>query len=103
MDHAIDLVVTAILFICGLVFEFVGFIDGWVARLMLSVGIPPGVQLLILIVVAIVVIAYVFRVLGRLLAGLVLVLLVLLVLHKAFPDVQVSPQYYLHLPGEVHT
>lgn len=101
MDHAIDLVVTAIVIIGGIVFAAAGLVDTLVAGAMHTLGIPPGVQFLILAVVAIVLMAYAVRALGQLLAGLILVLLVLVLLHHAFPDVQVPPHFYFHLPGEV--
>jgi hypothetical protein len=106
MDHAIDIVVSAIVFLGGLVFEFIGFIDAFLASLMAAAGIPPSIQLIILIIAAIIIMAYAIRALGGLFIALLLVLLVLLVLHKAFPGAHM-PNFNLPLPGSaagtVHT
>jgi hypothetical protein len=105
MDHAIDLVVAAIVFLGGLVFEAVTFIDAFLASLMSSAGIPASLQLVILIIAAIIIMAFAIRALGGLFVGLLLVLLVLLVLHKAFPGMH-PPSLTLPLPGAqggVHT
>jgi hypothetical protein len=102
MDHLINLVLSAILFLGSLVFAVIGFIDGFLASLMSAIGIPPQAQLIILLVAAIIIMAYAIRALGGLFAILLLILLVLLVLHQAFPGFHM-PSYTFPPAGTVNT
>jgi hypothetical protein len=86
----------------GLVFTFIAFIDGFLASLMAAAGIPPAAQLGILIVVAIIIAAYAIRALGGLFAILLVILLALLLLHQAFPDIHM-PTYTIPTAGSVNT
>jgi hypothetical protein len=102
MDHAINIVLSAILFLGGLVFEFVGFIDAFLASLMAAAGIPANIQLAILIIVAIIIMAYAIRALGGLFGALLVILLILLILHQAFPGIH-PPNLSLPIAGSVAT
>jgi hypothetical protein len=88
LDHAIALVTTALLFIGTLVLEFIGWVDGFLATLMTRAGINPNAQIALLIGVSIILAVAAIRRLGRLLTALVIVLLVLLLLHKAMPGME---------------
>ena len=99
MTHAIDLLVTIILALAGLVMEVIGAIDGLLAALMTSAGIPPQVQLILLIAMALVLVIAAIRLLGGIFAGLIVVLLVLLVVHQLLPGMEV-PNF--HQPGWLH-
>ncbi|MCF3947957.1 hypothetical protein AiwAL_12740 [Acidiphilium sp. AL] len=103
MTHATDVVVSVILALAGLVMDFVAYIDGLLAALMTSGGIPPNVQTILLVVVAVSLVILAIRVLGRLFAALIIVLLLV---HKLFPGMEVPqghPPAWLHLPGWPHT
>ncbi|HEY1857302.1 hypothetical protein [Acidocella sp.] len=102
MTHAINLVVSAILTLAGLVMELIGVIDGFLVTLMTSVGLPPLLQVLILIGVALWLVVAAFRVLGRVFALLILILVVLLLVHWMMHGGGVhrfNPMQDLHIPG----
>ena len=106
MTHATDVVVSVILALASLVMDFVAYIDGLLAALMTSGGIPPNVQTILLVVVAVGLVVLAIRVFGRVFAALIIVLLVLLLVHKLFPGMEVPqghPPAWLHLPGRLHT
>jgi hypothetical protein len=91
LTHAIDLVVAAILFLAGLVMDVIGVIDSYLADMMSYAGLPPLIQTIILIAVAIWLIVLAIRLLGGVFSGLIIVLLVLLVLHRVFPHLELPP------------
>ncbi len=97
MDHAIGLVMFALLTIAGLVMEGIGFIDGLLASVMTALHVPPNAQIILLVVAALFLAIAALRALGGVIGALLIVLLVLLLLHMALPGVQVPPA---HLPDE---
>jgi hypothetical protein len=107
VTHAINMLVLVILTLAGLVMEFIGFIDGILAAAMTSMGIPPNAQAILLLVAAIVLVVFAIRAFGRIFAALIIVLLVLLVVHKVFPGMQVprgpTPAWLHAVPGQLHT
>ena len=106
MTHAIDLVVSIIMTLAGLVMEAIGVADAFLAGLMTSAGLPPNVQLIVLIVVALMLIVFAIRVLGGVFGVLLIVLLILLIVHRLVPGMQVphgSLPVQLQQLGTVHT
>jgi hypothetical protein len=99
MSHAIDLVVSAILTLAGLVMAVVGAIDGFLVTMMSAAGLPPLLQLLILIAVAVWVVVMALRLLGGVFAVLLLILFVLLLVHWVMPGSGPHPGPGLHIPG----
>ena len=89
MQHAIDLVLSLILLLCGLVLSAVGFVDAFLGALMTKAGIGGQAQTLILIVVAVLLVVGVLRRLGGVFSFLVVVLLLLLLLRWAMPGLHV--------------
>ena len=85
MNHAIDLVVSALLTLAGLVMALVSAIDSVLGAAMSAVGLPPLLQFLVLIGVAIWVLVVALRLLGRVFALLLLILFVLLLVHWIMP------------------
>jgi hypothetical protein len=85
MDHAINLLLAAILTLAGLVMEAVGVADSFLATLMTRLGVPPNAQIILLVVAAIWLTVMAFRLLGRVFAALIIVLLLLLVIHRMVP------------------
>ncbi len=96
MDHAINLVIFALLFLAGLVMEVIGFIDSLLARVMTALHVPANAQIILLVVAALYLAVMAIRALGSVFATLIIILLVLLLLHRALPGMQVPP---IHLPG----
>jgi len=96
VNHAIDLIIFAILTLAGLVMDFIAFVDSFLASLMTAAHIPQNAQIILLVVVALLLVIAVLRALGGIFGALILVLVVLLFVHKSFPHIQV-PQ--AHLPG----
>ncbi len=89
MTHAIDVVLSVILLLCGLVLSAVGFVDAFLAALMTKAGIGGQAQTLILVVVAVLLVVAVLRRLGGVFGGLLVILLFLLVLRWAMPGLHV--------------
>jgi drug/metabolite transporter superfamily protein YnfA len=85
MDHAINLLVSAILTLAALVMEAVGLADAFLAALMTRVGVPQNAQIILLVVAAIWLTVMAFRLFGRIFAALIIVLLILLILHRLLP------------------
>jgi hypothetical protein len=100
MLHAINLIIFAIMTLASVVMAFIAFIDSFLAALMNSAGIPPNVQLILLVVAAVILVIVAVRALGRVFAGLIIVLLLLLVVHKAFPALDIP---HGHTPVWLHT
>lgn len=105
MAHAINLVIFALLTLAGLVMGFIGLVDGYLAALMNSAGIPPNAQIILLILAAAVLMITALRALGGIFGALIIVLLVLLLMHQTFPRVEI-PQAHLpaglNIPGQMH-
>ncbi len=105
MTYAINLIILTIMTLADLVMVFIGFIDGILAALMSSAGIPPNVQLILLAVAALILVVYALRAFGGIFAGLIAVLLVLLVLNKAFPGMHLPQGHlpsWLTPPAQLH-
>ena len=105
MTHAIHVLMAVILAVVGLVMEFVGYVDGLLAKGMTSAGIPPNMQTILLIVVAILLVLAAVRLFGTLLAALIVILIVLLVVNRLFPGIVLPhghPPAWLHPPAQ-HT
>jgi len=110
LDHAIELVISAILFLCSFVLEAVGVVDGVLGSIMTRIGVPPGAQIALLLGISVILVVFAIRKLGMLFAALIIVLLVLLLMHKALPGITVSPPNIQIVPpaapaapGTVHT
>ncbi len=88
LDHAIELVVTALLTFCSIVMAVVGVVDGFLARIMDSLGIAPHIQILILMVVALGLVVAALRAFGGFVALLIIILLILLLLHRLLPNLE---------------
>jgi hypothetical protein len=86
MNHATNLLVSAILTLAGLVMEAIGIADAFLAALMIKLGLPAPVQIIFLVVAAVWLIVIAFRLLGRIFAVMFIVLLILLVIHRAMPS-----------------
>jgi hypothetical protein len=95
LDHAIGLVIFAILTLAGLVMEVIGFIDSFLASVMTALHVPPNAQIILLVVAAVFLAIAALRALGGVFGALLIVLLVLLLLHMALPGMQVPAA---HLP-----
>ncbi len=85
MTHAIDTITAIIMTLFGLVMEAIGVVDGALAALMTSAGLPPNVQVIVLIVVAVLLIIFAIRVLGGVFGVLLVILLILLLMHRLVP------------------
>jgi F0F1-type ATP synthase membrane subunit a len=99
LDHAISLIIFAILTLAGLVMDFIGYVDGFLAAVLNSAHVPPNAQIILLAVVAVALVVLAIRMLGRIFAALVVVLLVLILVRQTFPKMEV-PQ--AHLPSALH-
>ncbi|HQU04809.1 MAG TPA: hypothetical protein PLT25_08830 [Acidocella sp.] len=95
MTSAINFVMSVLVFLANLVMQVIAFVDGLLTALMISVGIPVHLQLVILIAAAVLVAVMAIRLLGPLLMFLILVLLVLMVVHAAFPDLWLNHQHFV--------
>jgi flagellar biosynthesis protein FliP len=91
LDHAIDLVITALLLLCGLVLSAAGAIDGFLQNVMQHAGVDSARQPLILIVVALLIVIALLRALGGVFSGLILILLILMLLRWAVPGLHMPP------------
>jgi hypothetical protein len=97
LDHAIELVIDAILTLCGIVMTFIGIVDGFLANLMTAANISPSTQLIVLMVMAIFLAILALRAFGGLVSLLIIILLVLLLLHRLIPNMQIP--IYNVVPG----
>lgn len=97
MDHAINLIIFAILTLAGLVMEGIGFVDGLLARVMTALHVPANAQIILLVVAAVWLAVLAIRALGGVFAALIIVLLVLLLLHQALPGMK-PPQAHFPAP-----
>jgi hypothetical protein len=98
MDHAINLVVFAILTLAGLVMEGIGFVDGLLASVMTALHVPGNAQIILLVVAAVWLAVLAIRALGGVFAALIIVLLLLLLLHQALPGFKPP---VAHLPAGI--
>jgi hypothetical protein len=85
MTHAIDLVVAALLTLAGLVMAVAGAINGFLVTIMSAAGLPPLLQLLVIVAVGIWVVVMALRWLGGVFALLLLILFVLMLVHWLMP------------------
>jgi len=99
MDHAINLIIFVIFTLAGLVMSIIGYIDSFLAALLTSAHVPPNAQIILLAVVAVGLVVLAIRLLGRVFAALVVVLLLLILVRQTFPKLEV-PQ--AHLPPALH-
>ncbi len=84
--------------------EAVAFIDHWLAVAMTRMDIAPNAQTALLIGVSIILVVAALRSLGAVFAGLVIILLVLLLLHRALPGLgMATPQPSPANPTTPHT
>jgi hypothetical protein len=90
VNHAINTITSIITLLFGLVMEAIGAVDAALAALMTSAGLPPNVQVIVLIVVAILLIVFAIRVLGGVFGVLLIILLILLVMHRLMPGMQLQ-------------
>ncbi len=90
MAHAINTITSIIMMLFGLIMEAIGAVDGALAALMTSAGLPPNVQVIILLVVAILLMIFAIRVLGGVFGVLLIILLLLLVVHRLAPGMQLQ-------------
>jgi hypothetical protein len=97
LDHAINLIIFAILTLAGLVMEGIGFVDGLLARVMTALHVPANAQIILLVVAAVWLAVLAIRALGGVFAALIIVLLVLLLLHQALPGMK-PPQAHFPAP-----
>jgi len=95
VNHAIDLVIFAILTLAGLVMGVVSYIDGLLGAALSAAHVPPNAQLVLLAVVAICLVVLALRLFGRIFAALIIVLVLLLLVRDVFPHVQMPNG---HLP-----
>jgi hypothetical protein len=102
LEHAINLVIFAILTLAGLVMECIGFLDGWLARVMTALHVPANAQIILLVVAAIWLAVLAIRALGGVFAALIIVLLVLLLLHQALPGMK-PPRAHFPAPAQGQT
>jgi len=87
MTHLIGFLLFILLSLAGLVMAVIAVTDSLLASAMSAFGLPPGFQMIVLIVIAVGLILLAIRALGPILATLVALLLILLVLHQAFPAI----------------
>jgi hypothetical protein len=85
MRHAVNIVISSIWAIVGVVMEFITYIDTLLAGLMRSIGIPEAAQTILLIIVAILLIVLAVRLFSRFIAVIIVILLVLLLTHNVDP------------------
>ncbi len=89
MTHAIHFVLSIILTLAELVLEAIGIADAFLAALMTSAGLPPNLQIALLIVVALLLVVFAIRALGQVFAVLLIILLLLLIADRMFPGMAV--------------
>jgi len=106
VDHAINLLVFAILTLAGLVMDFIGFVDGLLASLLNAANVPPNAQIILLAIVAVVLVVAAIRLVGGIFCALIIVLLVLLLVHKTDPKLEVPQAHFpsgFNVPGQIKT
>jgi len=80
MEHIIGLITLILVTILGLVLQVIGFIDGLFSAALTSVGVPLHAQEPLLIIAFIILAIGALQLLGRFVAGLLLILFLLLLL-----------------------
>ncbi len=85
MEHIISLITLILLTIFGLVLQVIGFIDSLFSAALTSVGVPIHAQEPLLIIAAIILAVGALQLLGRFVAGLLLILFLLLLLAPHAP------------------
>jgi hypothetical protein len=89
LTHAINFVLSIIFTLAELVLEAIGIADAFLAALMTSAGLPPNLQIAVLIVVALMLVVFAIRALGGVFSVLLIILLVLLIAHRMFPGMAI--------------
>ena len=85
MDHIIGLITFLLVTLLALVLQVIGFIDGLLSAALTSMGVPLHAQEPLLIIAAILLAVAALQLLGRFVAGLLLVLFLLLLLAPHAP------------------
>lgn len=106
MTHAINLIIFMLFTLASLVMAVIGFVDSTLAAAMTAAHVPANAQTILLFIAAACLVVLAIRALGRILATLVIVLLVLLLLHKSYPGMEVPQGHvpaWLTIPAGPHT
>lgn len=103
MNDAIELVLSAILTLVALVVQFIGIADFMLGAVMARLGLPHPVQIIFLVVCALWLVGLAFRLLGRVFAALIIVLLLMMVVHPRMhgvkiPDIRI-PSTFQNIGG----
>jgi hypothetical protein len=86
MQPAINFILGLILTIFGIIMSFIGVIDSSLTSAMTHAGIDYHLQLVVILVITVVLVVGALRLVGGLLGWLLLILLALLLLHHAIPE-----------------
>lgn len=85
MEQIINVITFLLLTLLGLVVQVIGFIDGLLSVALTGIGVPLHAQGPLLIIAAIILAVAALRLLGRFVAGLLLVLFLLLLIYPHMP------------------
>ncbi len=99
MNHAIDLIIFAILWLLGLILHVIGVIDVFLASMMTAAHVPANAQIILLVVIAIWLAILAFRAFGGMFRVLIIILLVLLLLRALLPEMQAPEFHFLAVPN----
>jgi hypothetical protein len=97
VTHAINVVISIIFILAGFVLEAIGVADTFLAASMTAAGVPPQLQIAVLILVALLLMVFAIRVLGRVFGALLIILLVLLIAERLQPGLHMPRSL---LPGQ---
>ena len=86
MRHAINVILSIIDDLAGLVMQLIASIDQILVHAMVAAHIPQNIQTVLLVVVAVALIVLAIRLFGGVFAVLITLLLLLLVLHRLDPS-----------------
>ena len=89
VTHALDAVWAAIAALVDLVLSALGVVELWLRARMAQVGVPHGLQTIVLILVAVLFLVAALRLFGGVLRVLLIVFLLLLALHILAPGLHV--------------
>jgi uncharacterized membrane protein YidH (DUF202 family) len=101
VQDAINFILGLILAIFGFLMAFIGVVDNGLTGWMTDMGLDYHLQLVIILVITVLLVIGCLRLVGGLLAWLVLILLALLLLHHAMPAMAQAgwtPGLNAHLP-----
>ena len=85
MEHIISLITFLLVTLLALVLQVIGFIDGLFSAALTSIGVPLHAQEPFLIIAFIILAIGALQLLGRFVAGLLLILFVLLLIYPHMP------------------